>query len=373
MFFGSAATGAGVEALLGALPHLLPASSGAADGEVSGAVFEVERGLAGDGIALVRMFSGTLSVRDRLALRRGEEKVTAIRVFVRGGIVWTASVSAGQMARGWGLRRARSGDPIGVATSVLDPHPFTPPMLETIVVPASVSETAEVHQALQQLAEQDPLINVRQRDDRQEVALSLDGEVQKEVLEATLAADYGLEVTFRQTTTICVERPTAVGAAAELIGRQPNPFLATVGLRVAAGPDRVREHFRSRRGARFDAAGFRHRGRGDRDRHAAVSTAGRSKTVGLTMTHAGYYPRQSHAHARFDKSMSSTAGDFGHLTRLVLMEALRRAGSTGLRTAAALRAGSSSRHTGSDSPCRSRAARCPPLTSAVGGALRGER
>ena len=46
------------------------------------------------------------------------------------------------------------------------------------------------------------------------------------------------------------------------------------------------------------------------------------------MTHCGYWPRQSHAHATFDKSMSSTAGDFRHLTPLVLMAALRQAGTT---------------------------------------------
>jgi ribosomal protection tetracycline resistance protein len=47
----------------------------------------------------------------------------------------------------------------------------------------------------------------------------------------------------------------------------------------------------------------------------------------VTMTHSGYYARQSHAHGTFDKSMSSTAGDFRNLTPLVLMTALRRAGT----------------------------------------------
>jgi ribosomal protection tetracycline resistance protein len=46
------------------------------------------------------------------------------------------------------------------------------------------------------------------------------------------------------------------------------------------------------------------------------------------MTHSGYAPRQSHAHGTFDKSMSSTAGDFRLLTPLVLMAALQQAGTT---------------------------------------------
>ena len=47
----------------------------------------------------------------------------------------------------------------------------------------------------------------------------------------------------------------------------------------------------------------------------------------VTLTHTGYYPRQSHAHARFDKSMSSIATDFRGLTPLVVMAALHQAGT----------------------------------------------
>ena len=99
------------------------------------------------------------------------------------------------------------------------------------MVPRRAAEKGALHAALAQLAEQDPLINLRQDDLRQELSVSLYGEVQKEVIEATLADDYGLEVGFRETTMICVERPTGIGDAVEAIGKG-NPFLATVGLRV---------------------------------------------------------------------------------------------------------------------------------------------
>jgi ribosomal protection tetracycline resistance protein len=56
------------------------------------------------------------------------------------------------------------------------------------------------------------------------------------------------------------------------------------------------------------------------------------------MTRAGYSARQSHAHAVFDKSMSSTAGDFRNLTPLVLMAALRRARTTVFEPVHAFRA-----------------------------------
>jgi translation elongation factor EF-G len=58
-----------------------------------------------------------------------------------------------------------------------------------VVRPAEEADKAALHLALTQLAEQDPLIDVRQDDARQEFALSLYGEVQKEVIAATLAAE----------------------------------------------------------------------------------------------------------------------------------------------------------------------------------------
>ena len=48
----------------------------------------------------------------------------------------------------------------------------------------------------------------------------------------------------------------------------------------------------------------------------------------VAMTHSGYAARQSHSHATFDKSMSSTARDFRQLTPLVAMAALKQAGTT---------------------------------------------
>src|SRR5690606_34736138 len=47
----------------------------------------------------------------------------------------------------------------------------------------------------------------------------------------------------------------------------------------------------------------------------------------VTLTHTGYWARQSHTHGSFGKSRSSTAGDFRGLTPLVLMDALKRAGT----------------------------------------------
>lgn len=329
VFFGSAVTGAGVDELIGGIRELLPSAEGDADGPVSGTVFKVERGPAGEKIAYARMFSGTLRTRDRVTFGDGEEgKVTGITVFDRGSDLRDGQVPAGRIGRLWGLTGIRIGDTLGVPRKGTDEHYFAPPTLETVVVPRDKTDKGALHLALTQLAEQDPLINLRQDEIRQETSVSLYGEVQKEVIQATLADEFGLDVGFRETTPLCIERPVGTGAAVEFNGKDPNPFLATVGLRVDPAPVGTGVEFRlevelgSMPYAFFKAVEDTVRetlGQGPHGWQVTDCT--------VTMTHSGYSPRQSHAHQGFDKSMSSTGADFRGLTPLVLMDALRQAGT----------------------------------------------
>jgi ribosomal protection tetracycline resistance protein len=161
------------------------------------------------------------------------------------------------------------------------------------------------------------LINLRQDDDRQELFLSLYGEVQKEVIRETLAIDFALAVDFRETTTICIERPIGTGAAFEIIGQAPNPFRATVGLRVDPAPVDSGVAYRLEVELGSIALSF----------HKAVEDTVRETLrqgiygwqvtdCTVTMTHSGFWPRPG-----------SAAGDFRSLTPLVLMSALQQAGT----------------------------------------------
>ena len=333
VFFGSAVTGAGVASLTAGIRELLPAAEGDAAGPVSGAVFKIERGPAGEKVAYVRLFSGTVRVRDRLRLGRdgegGEGKVTAIGVFEHGSAaVRRPSIAAGQIGKLWGLDEVRVGDQVGVPRTTGPRHHFDPPTLETVVVPCRPADKGALHVALAQLAEQDPLIDLRQDDLRQEVYVSLYGEIQKEVIGATLVADFGLEVGFRETATICVERPLGGGAAVERLHKAPNPFLATVGLRVepAAAGSGVRFRVEAELGS-MPLAFFA----------AVEDTVRETLRQGLygwevtdctvAMTHSGYLAKHGLGHQPFNKSISSTGEDFRKLTPLVLMDALRQAGT----------------------------------------------
>jgi ribosomal protection tetracycline resistance protein len=329
VLFGSAITGAGVDELREAIATLLPPAAGDAEAPASGTVFKVERGPAGENIAYVRMYAGTVRIRDRLRFGRGlERKVTAIAAFDGGAPETRAAVTAGQIGKLRGLAGIQIGDAVGTAPPNAG-HRFAPPTLETVVIPGRPADLGALRVALGQLAEQDPLIDLRQDDDRRELSLSLYGEVQKEVIQATLADEYGLHVAFRETTTICVERPVATGEAVALMKQDGNPFLATVGLRVDPAPvgDGVTFGLEVELGS-MPYAFFR------AVEDTVRATLRRGGLHGwevpdcrVTMTRSGYAPRQSHAHQGFNKSMSSTGADFRGLTPLVLRAALGRAGT----------------------------------------------
>jgi len=329
---GSAITGAGVEPLMAALGELLPAGAGEPEAPVSGTVFKIERGAGGDKIAYVRMFAGTVRIRDVVCSGRGgEAKVTAVNVFAQGESVRRSAVSGREIAQLWGLRDVQVGDSIGEPPPRAPRREFPAPTLESVVVPRNHDDAQRLRVALEQLAEQDPLINVRQGE-LNELSVSLYGEVQKEVIEATLANDFDLDVVFAETTPIYVERPVATGEAVEVLHAESNPFNATIGLRIEPAPAESGIAFRLAVVAR-DAPLFVYGTLDSFSEHMDeyVREALRAGLLGwkvtdcaVTMTRCVYSVADGPPSRR---GPTSTAADFRKLTPLVLRQALESAGT----------------------------------------------
>jgi ribosomal protection tetracycline resistance protein len=324
VFVGSAATGAGVDVLMEALTAYLPVGDADPNGSVEASVFKIERGPSGEKIAYVRMFRGSIATRDAVVSSSGStNKVTGLEVF-DGGLPTTAPVvRAGQIGKLFGLSDVRVGEAVGSAAAVPTSQVFDPPALEAVVAAREPDQGGALRRALIQLAEQDPLINLRQRAGTSGIYVSLYGEVQQEVLEATLADDYGIDVVFRGVRVLCVERPAGPGAAVLRISDADNDRPATVGLRIepaAAGS-----------GVRFkldvDLASVplyiygtvqafgEAIERAVDDALAEGPHGWRVTDCVVTMTDAGY------------RSPSTTAGDFKHLTGTMVRRVLDHAGT----------------------------------------------
>lgn len=341
VFFGSAINGAGVRELLDGVPELLPSAGNPDhrdDRPLTASVFKIERGRAGEKIAYARVRTGTVAVRDRVRFgasgdsTRHSRTVTAIHRFADGRAIETDRLSSGGIAKLWGLPEIRVGDHIrspaptqnsvqnSTRNSADQPQPaddhFAPPTLETVVAANDPADGTRLGAALARLADEDPLIATRVDADGR-LTVRLYGEVQREVLQARLADEFGLAVRFALPQTLHREIPIGVGTAAEVIGDESPTYLwATVGVRVEPGPP----------GSGITYSQGDQTGNLPRAFHTAIAeSVHHTLEFGLrgwpvsdcavTLVRAGY------------ASPISVASDFRLATPLALMSALRQAGT----------------------------------------------
>ncbi|EXU69166.1 GTP-binding protein [Streptomyces sp. PRh5] len=336
VFFGSALSGEGVGALVEGVARLVPPAPGGA--EPRGTVFAVERGGGGAGgtggrsgarggrTAYLRLFSGEVTLRQRVTLHRREPggaltehtgQITALEVIGDAGAA-RQPLTAGNIARIKGLPGVRVGDRLGpVHDAPSDRRHFAAPSLQTLVHAREPGAAAasRLHTALLDLADQDPLIHARAMPGGATSVL-LYGEVQKEIIAATLLQDYGIEADFEPSRPVLVERPSGIGEAVREIARvgHTGPW-ATVGLRVEP----------TERGAGVVFGYETELGALPRAFHNAIE-----ETVYETLFHGPRGRSVTDCRAVLVRSgfigPLSTAADFRDLTPVVLGEALERAG-----------------------------------------------
>ncbi|MEU1587118.1 translation factor GTPase family protein [Micromonospora sp. NPDC005710] len=325
LLFGSALSGAGVPELLDSIATLLPASP-QTEPEPRARVFAVERDASGERVAYVRSYGGQLRARQRVTAYRREPdgRITATRARItRLDVVGATSdqaeptgrqhaataLTGGYIARVAGLTGVRLGDQLGSPAGLDGRSHFPAPTVEVVVRPRDPARTLALHSALLDIADADSFLRVRVTPDGATSVL-LYGEVQREVLTATLAEAYGIEIECGPGRLMHVERPTGVGAAVEIIGQG---FFGTVGFRVepATGVD-------YRLGVELGSLPLSF--------HKAIEEATRAALdqgchgwpvtdIRVTLTHSGYW------------SPITTAGHFRDLAPYVLMQALAEAGT----------------------------------------------
>lgn len=334
IFFGSAINNIGVNELMQAIKAYLTPPSSNVHTPLSAVIFKIDRGMRDEKIAYVRIYSGKMYVRDQVKFTNTSgaidtAKIIAMDTFEQGTTTRVSSAQAGDIVKITGLSDCSINDHIGeTPPRNSEAVSLTRPSLEVIVTPHTAGDRSKLFNALQRISEQDPFIDVRQNLRDGMLSVRLCGEIQKEVIEDTLSHEFGIGVLFHETTAICIERPIGRGAGIE-IGKRGDPYLGTVGLTIAQGPvgSGIDYKLASAVLGTMPTAFF----------VAIEETVYETLREGIygwqvtdcivTLTHSGFWPRQSHAHATFDKSMSSTAGDFRSMTPLALMAALTQAGT----------------------------------------------
>ncbi|MFD5592608.1 tetracycline resistance ribosomal protection protein Otr(A) [Streptomyces griseorubiginosus] len=311
--FGSALGGQGVPELVEAVTRLIPPAPAQRDGEPRGTVFAVRTAPGGERVACLRLYGGEVTERQRLTfLRLGADGVTSR---IRGRATrLSGPIAAGDIAALTFSPGLRVGDRLGELT---DRAPqFAPPTLETLVTARHPAQAARLRSALLALADQDPLIHARPTAEGA-TTLLLYGEVQMEVLAATLAQDFGVEADFAPVRIRYLERPRGTGeACAQIPWHEGTRYWATIGLRVEPGD----------RGSGGVFGYETELGALPRAFHQAIEESVHAgMATGLTGAAVTDY-RVTLIRSGFVGPLS-TAADFRGLTPIVLREALERAGT----------------------------------------------
>lgn len=326
ILFGSAITGVGAQDLLAELPRLLPPGSHREDAPLSGVVFKLEQETTGERVAYIRIFAGRLRAHTAVTVQRRaldgalttySGKIQALRLFKQGKTAQAPEAEAGEFCKVRGLKEVKIGDVIGAWSDKIKSLHFATPWMETRVTCAKPGQEHQLYQALQELAEEDPLIYVTKDDVHQELYLRIFGEVQQEVIEATLLERFGLAAEFSEAAPICVEKPRGVGQALEIMGAAGNPFKATVGLMIEPGAPGSGVTYRIIPGA---LPSHFHKAIEDATRAAlAQGLYGWEVTDAvITLTQTGYNSHRNDGTKRID---------FSNLVPLVLLSALAQAGT----------------------------------------------
>ncbi len=237
LFYGAAGKGIGVTAVMDAMVEYLPAAQGDTEAPLSGIVFKIERDKTMGRMAYVRLYEGVMRNRDMIYNHTQQlaEKITQIRKVDGGRSEDIGVLQAGDIAAVCGMTQVRIGDVLGRPNAIPDEAQLAVPLLTVQAHWVNEAEYPRVVQAMQELSDEDPLLDVQWMQDDRELHVKVMGPIQLEILTNMLANRYGLRVQFGQPSVIYKETPAQAGEGF-IAYTMPKPCWAILRFRIEPGP-----------------------------------------------------------------------------------------------------------------------------------------
>ncbi|HEM3624188.1 TPA: TetM/TetW/TetO/TetS family tetracycline resistance ribosomal protection protein [Streptococcus suis] len=238
VYYGSAKKGLGIQPLMDAVTGLFQPIGEQGSAALCGSVFKVEYTDCGQRRVYLRLYSGTLRLRDTVALAGREKlKITEMRIPSKGEIVRTDTAYPGEIVI-LADDTLKLNDILG--NEKLLPHKTRidnpMPLLRTTVEPQKPEQREALLNALAEIAETDPLLHFDIDTVTHEIMLSFLGKVQLEVICSLLEEKYHVGVAMKEPSVIYLERPLRKAEYTIHIEVPPNPFWASVGLSIEPLP-----------------------------------------------------------------------------------------------------------------------------------------
>ena len=238
VYHGSAKNNLGIRQLIEVIASKFYSSTPEGQSELCGQVFKIEYSEKRRRFVYVRIYSGTLHLRDVIRISEKEKiKITEMCVPTNGEIVPADHACPGEIVI-LADDTLKLNDILG--NEKLLPHKTRidnpMPLLRTTVEPQKPEQREALLNALAEIADTDPLLHFDIDTVTHEIMLSFLGKVQLEVICSLLEEKYHVGVAMKEPSVIYLERPQKKASCTIHIEVPPNPFWASIGLTVTPLP-----------------------------------------------------------------------------------------------------------------------------------------
>ena len=238
IYHGSAKNNIGTQQLIEAISNLFCPEMNKNYSELCGRVFKIEYTDHKQRLVYLRLYSGTLHLRDTIVLSEKKKvKLTEIYIPSNGEMIQTEIVCSGDIFI-IPNNTLRLNDIIGnekiLPCNVWNDKPV--PMLRTRIEPIKIEEREKLLDALTEIADTDPLLRYCVDTITHEIIISFLGTVQLEVICSLLIEKYHINIRIEDPTVIYLEKPLQKADYTIHIEVPPNPFWASIGLSITPLP-----------------------------------------------------------------------------------------------------------------------------------------
>lgn len=238
IYHGSARNNIGTQQLIEAISNLFCSEMNENGSELCGRVFKIEYTDHKQRLVYLRLYSGTLHLRDTIVLSEKKKvKLTEIYIPSNGEMIQTKTVCSGDIFI-IPNNTLRLNDIIG-NEKILPCNVWndkTVPILRTRIEPIKIEEREKLLDALTEIADTDPLLRYYVDTITHEIVISFLGTVQLEVICSLLIEKYHINIRIEDPTVIYLEKPLQKADYTIHIEVPPNPFWASIGLSITPLP-----------------------------------------------------------------------------------------------------------------------------------------
>ena len=318
IYHGSAKNNIGTQQLIEAISNLFCPEMNENDSELCGRVFKIEYTDHKQRLVYLRLYSGTLHLRDTIVLSEKKKvKLTEIYIPSNGEMIQTKTVCSGDIFI-IPNNTLRLNDIIGnekiLPCNVWNDN--TAPILRTRIEPIKIEEREKLLDALTEIADTDPLLRYYVDTITHEIIISFLGTVQLEVICSLLIEKYHINIRIEDPTVIYLEKPLQKADYTIHIEVPPNPFWASIGLSITPLPIGSGIQYESKVSLGYLNQSFQNAVREGIDYGLEQGLYGWKVTdCKICFEYGVYY------------SPVSTPSDFRFLAPIVLEQALKKAGT----------------------------------------------